>query len=40
MPTSTDTTCIMSTTENATSTGVDRHDTIVTLVDGKLTLSK
>ena len=40
MPTASDTTCIMHTTEDATPSGVDRHDTIVTLVDGKLTLSK
>jgi hypothetical protein len=40
MPTQSDTTCIMHTTEDATSDGVDRHDTIVTLVDGKLTLGK
>jgi hypothetical protein len=30
----------MNTTENASQGGVNRTDTIVTLVDGKLTLSK
>jgi hypothetical protein len=33
------TTCLMSTTESATSGGVMRHDEIVSLVDGKLRTS-
>jgi hypothetical protein len=33
-------TCLMNTTENASQGGVNRTDTIVTMVDGKLTLSK